>query len=390
MKSLAFALALSLAGAASAARFEDGLLLKKQEKFAEAAAVFGQIVKDNPRDGAALAQWATLLGWLGRYEESISAWSQELQANPGDLEGAVGLARVQYWKGDLGVARATLTEALQRAPNNVDALLLCGDVSTAQRDREGARECYQRAKAIDPSSADYERKLAPLSAPTAFRLDLGGTLDRYGTPRGTEGQFFAQCSWQTTDALVLSAGYEQLHQFGEVDYRLNATGYLRAGESVQLNARFALSPSASTIARWEASGGGEVRLASFVSAVATVRHLDFSNNGVTIVGPGVRLDWGPASLLLQGGPVFSTVNSTQAYGSGRLEVQLLEPLRGYVGYSRGAEAQLLLPPATTTDATAGLLWQVDPRWGLRFDYTYEDREATYTRNSLGSAVTYKF
>lgn len=121
-----------------------------------------------------------------------------------------------------------------------------------------------------------------------------------------------------------------------------------------------------------------------------MRHLDFSNNGITIFSPGARFEWGLLSLLLQGGAVYSSVNALAGYGQGRIEYQLADPLRVYAGFSRGAEAQLLLPQATTTDLIAGALWQLDQTWGLRLDYSYEDRERTYLRNSLGTAVTVRF
>src|SRR5262249_47671361 len=162
-------------------------------------------------------------------------------------------------------------------------------------------------------------KLERVEGPPARRLDVGGTLDQYGTARGSEGSFFAQASAQVAEPLVLSAGYEQLHQFGFVDHRINATAYLRASESLLLSGRFAFSPGAQTVAHTDTSGSAELRFASFVSGLVTVRHLAFSDNGVTIVGPGVRLDFGAASLLLQAGAVFSTVNSTQGYGQGRFE-----------------------------------------------------------------------
>jgi len=82
---MALVLALA-AGAARAASFEEGLALKKQEKLAEAEAVFAEIVREQPTDAAALAQWATLLGWLGRFDDSIAAWGRALAEKPDEPE----------------------------------------------------------------------------------------------------------------------------------------------------------------------------------------------------------------------------------------------------------------------------------------------------------------
>ena len=372
------------------ASFADGLALKQQQKFAEAATVFAGLVKENPQDGKALAQWATLLGWLGRYDDSISAWRRALDLKPGDPDAAIGLSRVQYWKGDLPAARAGLAAVLRRTPADPDALLLCGDTSLAAHDTPAARDCYRRARAVSPPSQELDAKLARLE-PRPRRFDAGGTVDRYDkAERGTEGSFFAQGSVQASEALVISAGYEQLRQFGFVDHRANATSYLRAGDDLLLSARLAVSPSASTIANWELGGSAELRLAPWAAALVSLRHLDFSNNGVTLFGPGVRLDRGPLSLLLQGGLVYSTTTALAGYGSAKLEYAVSDPVSVYAGFSRGAETQLRLSAATTDDLTAGVLWQIDPALGVRLDYTHDVREGAYRRNSLGSAGTVRF
>lgn len=386
----------------AAATFEEGLQLKKQEKFAQAETVFAALVREQPQDLPALVQWATLLGWLGRFDESIAAWQRAVALKPLEPEYQVAIARVQYWKGEPQPARERLEQVIGKAPRDLDALALLGDVCTAQRDAACARAAYARARAIAPGDPELEKKLARTAAPLTARLDAGGTLDRYDTARDVEGSFFAQGSWQAAAPLVLSAGYEQLHQFGQVDHRLNLSGYLNPADALQLGARLAVSPGAKTIANWDAAFSAEQTVAAPVHVLVTVRHLDFSDNGVTIVGPGVRLGCAAFSLLLSGGPVFSTVFATQFFGQGRLEWAASEAVALYAGYSRGGEAQHVagaaaLPPGsptteirTTSDVTAGALWQLQRAFALRLDYTHEHRQSTYTRNSLGSALTWKF
>src|SRR5215813_12283629 len=108
------------------ATLEEGIALKNDKKLVEAEGVFAEVVKDNPTDAAALVQWATVLGWLGRYEESIAAWSRAVEQKPGDPDVVMGLARVEYWKGDLAPARKRMDALLAAAPNNADAFVLAG------------------------------------------------------------------------------------------------------------------------------------------------------------------------------------------------------------------------------------------------------------------------
>ena len=389
MRRLCLAAAIALAaGGARGATFEEGLALKKQEKLAEAEQVFAEVVRDQPSDAAALEQWATLLGWLGRFDDSITAWTRALEQKPDDPDYLIGLARVQYWKGDLAPARDRLDALLLASPGNADALALAGDVCAAQRDMGCARERYLAAQAVSPS-AELTRKLAASSGPPAWRFDAGGQLDG-NSVRGVEGSLFVQASFRALAPLVISAGYEQLHQFGEVDHRLNAGAYLRPFAALVLNARVAISPTADTVGPWEASGGAELSLAAPVTALLNVRHLDFPAEGVTIVGGGARVDVGRLALIGQGGLVASTVNSLQGFGTGRVEYAIGDDWRVYAGLARGGQAQLRVAPAIATDIVAGVTWQVDRNFGLRLDYTYEAFGDEYVRNSLGSALTCKF
>ena len=148
MRRLCLAAAIALAaGGARGATFEEGLALKKQEKLAEAERVFAEVVRDQPTDAAALEQWATLLGWLGRFDDSITAWRRALAQKPEDPDYRMGLARAEYWKGELAPARRRVEALLLASPGNTDALILAGDICAAQKDMGCARERYLAAQA---------------------------------------------------------------------------------------------------------------------------------------------------------------------------------------------------------------------------------------------------
>src|SRR5215470_2247225 len=364
-----FAMALLLCGAAQAASFEEGLALKKDNKLAEAESVFAAVVQENPDDAAALSEWATVLGWLGRFDDSIVAWKLVVEKKDSP-DAEMALARVLYWKGELKPARQRLEQLLAAAPDNADALVLAGDVCAADHDFGCARADYGRAQAIAPS-AEIEKKLAGAAEPPRFRFDAGGQVDDYYQgDRGTEGSFFVQGSFRVAAPVVVTGGYEQLHQFGKLDHRANVGAYVHPIDALLLSARFAVSPTADTIARWEASGGADLHVVGPLTLLSSVRHLDFSNEGVTIVGGGARIDIGRWSLSGLGGAAFSTVNDTQAFGQGKLEYSFTDAVRGYAGFARGRQAQLLLPPPVATDVTAGITWSIAASWALRFDYTW--------------------
>jgi hypothetical protein len=45
---------------------------------------------------------------------------------------------------------------------------------------------------------------------------------------------------------------------------------------------------------------------------------------------------------------------------------------------------------TVITAGGGLLWRLTDRLGLRLDYTFEDREGSYTKHGFGSSVLVEF
>jgi tetratricopeptide (TPR) repeat protein len=388
---IALACLLTLPGRALAASFQDGLALKRQQRLTEAAAVFEELLAHDPQDVDSLEQWATLLGWQGRYDDAAAAWQRALSARPQTPRFQLGLARVRYWKGALQESRAGLEEVLRQTPADVDALLLAGDVSLAQRDPATAREFYRRARELDPSTPGIEAKLARAAPALSRRIDVGGTVDHYDNVRNIEGSFFAQVGAKLSEPLVVSAGYEELHWFGQVDHRINAGFYLQASEGLLLHARGSFKTAPGFSSSWEALTDVDLRLSRSFAGLFLVRHLGYGAEGVNIVAPGLRFEPREGfAIIAQGGAVFSTVSATTAYALGRVELQASDAFRFCVGVSRGDEAQRPLAPATSTTGTAGVVLTLPGGYGLRFDYALEDRLHTHVRNSLGSAVTARF
>jgi len=374
-----------------AASLQEGLSLKRQQRLTEATALFEALLADDPQDADALEQLATVLGWQGRYDDAAAAWRRALSLRPTTPRFELGLARVLYWKGSLRESREAVEEVLRQTPADVDALVLAGDVSLAQRDAAAARDFYGRAQQLDASAAGIEEKLGRAAAPRSRRVDVGGTVDQYSTARQTEGSFFAQVSAQLLDPFVLSVGYEELHRYGEIDRRLNAGFYLQAAERLLLHAQASAKTAPGFSSTWEAQADADLRLGRSISGLFLLRHLDYAAEGVNIVAPGLRFEpRDDVSLIAQAGAVFSTLRTTTAYALGRVEWQARRDLGLYLALSRGDEAQRPLAPATSTTASAGILIALSGAYGLRFDYAFEDRRRTYTRNSLGSALTARF
>ena len=388
-----------VAAPAAAATLEEGLALKRQEKLAEAAAVFAELVRARPGDAAALEQLATVQGWLGQHDEAIATWSRLIALAPKEPSFQLGRARVRYWKGALAQARAELELILQGAPKDLDALLLAGDVALAQGDRDGARDRYQRAQEHAPGDAAIAGKLARTQAAPRFRLDLGGELDGFGdydaahpSSRGLEGGWFLQLGARISDDLTVGAGVEELRWFGQRDRRLNLVVDLRLSPDLLLSARGAFTPSHHFLAAWEAGAGAELRVSGPWTALFAAKHLSYADNEVTLLQPGARFESGPFSA--QGQAVVALASQGDPTGAGilRLGWAFGDELSTWLGGSYGKEA---LSTTTGTSfalvgaAFTGVSWALSPGFGLRLDLGYERRQDAHQKYSGALGLTFK-
>ena len=105
--------------------------------------------------------------------------------------------------------------------------------------------------------------------------------------------------------------------------------------------------------------------------------------------PGLRLLRGPAALELRYGFTRNVDDSNTGVFSARLGFEAGTAMP-YLSYTQGEEA---LPPQALADITvlgAGCVWTLDRRWGLRADYSYEDRKDIYKHHALGVGLSYRF
>ena len=372
---------------AVALSFEQGLALKREGKLPEATAAFAALVESNPGDVAALEQWATLLAWQQRYDDSIAAWRRALELAPAAPALGIGLSRVLYWKGALGDARAGIDRVLQRAPDSFDALVLAGDIAVAQQDPGAARGYYERAQLQDPSVPELRVKLLRAQPPARSRVDVGGSLDHYNNYRQLEPSAFVQAGTQLTDRVYAALSAEEIHQFGFADRRLGVNLDYKATPALLLSARGALTPGASVLPDFEAWGGADLRVLPWLSVLAYGRFFSYASGPVGTYGPGARVDYGRYSLQAQFGVTHAPAGTSESFQA-RLSTELTDWLTLVLAFARGNEALPRVAPAVSTVGAVAVLLNLSRSFGLRLDYAYEDRD--YVHNTFASSVNYRF
>lgn len=382
---------LVLVSVASGEGFEEGMALKKSGQFLQAAHVFSELVKKNPKDADALEQLATVQGWSGNYADAVRSWEKAIAARPGNYEYRIGLARVLYWKGDAPQARAELAVVIAQQPKNADAWILKGDILMAVEKPDQARAAYVNAKALAPNDPDIDKKLARAAPTPRWRLDAGYVADKYTNFRRHEYGAYGQIGYLFNRSDTLWVRYDYLKQFSQYDRTTQVGGAFKAARSLLIMGGAGLTHQPHFRPNFQAELGGELSLIPYLTQLLAYRQYRYGDGDVRVLIPGARLQFVPWFNAEARYSVSRNLDKTTTNAfSVRLNGFIGEAFAPYLAYAHGVEN---LPPQATARVSyyaVGSVWNVTPRWGIRLDYGYEDRPEFYRHGSLGGGVTARF
>lgn len=378
-------------GVAWAGSYEEGLRLKQAQQLEPAAAAFEATLAQQPDRVEALEQLAVVQGWLGRYEQSVASWRRVIALRPDQPDHHLGLARVLYWKGERTAALAELDRALALSPDHAEAQTLKGDVLLADGQRAPAREAYERSLQLPGADAEsLARKLESTEPLPTRRIDAGAIFDDYDNERGAENSQYVQIGQQPNPDLTIYGRIERFSQFGARDQGLTVGSYWLPHPRWLLQGELgATLDKADFRSDLQVLANAEWLLAGPVQPLLGLRLLSYDNGEVTTVTPGLRLSMGATSLELRYGVTRNVDDSRTGMVSARLghEFGRAAP---HLSFTQGEEA---LPPQALADVTvigAGCVWSLNRRWGLRADYSYEDRKDIYKHHALGLGFSYRY
>ena len=387
---LALPLAL-LATAAAAATYEDGLKLKSQRQLASAASAFAEVAAREPRNAQAREQLAIVLGWQNRFDESIVAWQQAIALAPQKPDYHLGLARVLYWKGEHASALQAIEASLRLQANNADALKLKGDVLMAQQKPTEARSAYLVAQRLNPQDGELVTRIERAVAPRLWRLDTGFTYDHYDSARKSENSRFVQLGRRVGQGGdVLYARYDGYDNFGSIDNGITLGSYWLPHPKLLLNPEAGRTlGTANFRPETQFQINGELLLEGGLQPLLGFRYFKYGNGTVTTITPGLRLSFDGAVAEARYGVTDNIDGSSTGVFAARITFEA-EGYSPYLAFTTGSEA---LPPQAKADITVfggGIVFDLSPVWGVRADYSYEDRKDIYKHHAVGAGLTYRF
>ena len=134
----------------------------------------------------------------------------------------------------------------------------------------------------------------------------------------------------------------------------------------------------------------ELLLDGLLQPLLGYRYFDYRNGKVTTITPGLRLAFARAAVEARYGITDNIDGSSTGVFVARLTLPLQQGYTPYIAFTQGKEA---LPPqakASITVLGAGVVIDLTPAWGVRADYTYEDRSNSYQHHAIGAGLTYRF
>jgi YaiO family outer membrane protein len=384
----------------SAATFEEGLALKKAERFAEAEAAFTSVLAADPGQVAARAERATVRGWQQHYDLAIADWNEAIAARPQEPDYLVGLARVQFWKGDRAAALATLDRALLLKPRDPEIWELKGDIARADHNRSLALTAYREADRLDPRDRVGDKLGQDDRPPQPWRIDVGGMRDEYSDIRSLEASGYASVAYadhpeeEGGPRWTSRLGTQVEHRFDAYDVTVEGEASARLYPMLRLIGRGGYTPSADFNYDWAVGGGLELRPMRNVGILFDLDHKEYRPAEQTVLQASPALVVGIWKLNLEAryrATVDHVPGATDKGDAviGKVGIDL-GPVHPYIAYLQGREPD---PPLPMTDVKAwwgGLIFDLDQNLSVRVDGAYEQRKDAYNRTSLGGGLTYRF
>ncbi|MBN8525316.1 MAG: YaiO family outer membrane beta-barrel protein [Planctomycetes bacterium] len=328
----------------------------------------------------------------GESERAIAVLRAALIAHPDDAEMSGTLGQYLGLQGETAEGERLIRAAIAREPANPDHQLRLAMVLRRAGRGDDALAAAESACRLAPDSSEAAAVRDSLRPDQRrWRLDVGGSIDRYSARRDDENEVFVSLARTIVPGVAVVAGVDQQHRYGLDDQRYDLSLYGPIGTAGSGWVRIGVSPGNQFLPDHEEEVAGDVAVLPILRPGLRLTHRSFPGEDIYVPRPSLR--WDPHPLLgIEAAYLWaiSDVQPTTRSAEVRLYVNDGGRLAGSLGFSSGEENNPPLPIGQVDVYSASLSWRATRDWGLRLDASHEIREALYTRNGLGLAVTTRF
>ncbi len=132
-----------------------------------------------PGDNKVLASVAGLSEYLGHDEEAFESYVRLIEAGEDSYNNLIRASRLALKGGDLDTARTFAVMALEKQPDDIDALTIAGETSSALNELETAGVYYRRLVEIDSLSIETVTTLENIYRTVSDRPNLIWALEQH-------------------------------------------------------------------------------------------------------------------------------------------------------------------------------------------------------------------
>ncbi len=377
-----------------------GLVLAFQERFIDSMAVIDEGLERYPDDVQLTLAKARVLTYQGQYAEATEYAEQVTAMQPDNLEAGNLLARIYVYQRRYGNAREAYEDVLAVDAENLEAQIGLYDTEIAAGNDEEADAWLARAAANYPDHIDVltrqERNLPPVTRPHLLVAGVGSSdFDLAGVQQWYDR--FAEYRYTNDQGSQYYLRAEHAHRFGAHD-TLNEVGALflrRNGLPIQIAYGWTADNDFMPEQRLRASIGFDLLSSSENFGATTLdigaQYASYGTGDVTGFSLGFThyLLFANAWLTPGLGWIEDEDGDDSVNWSLGAHWQITGRLRLGYTYADAPETNNSITVSTLTNHVYGQ-YQLSDGFSLRLDLSRHERERSYTRESLGLSLQYRF
>lgn len=396
-------LASPLPAADGAGELDRGVALVRSGEYKAASEVLRRILEADPGNREAQLWLARSLSFSGDFAAGEREYREVLSADPGNVEARFGLADVLAWQKRYREATLVLSDLAKDRPGDPEVWVRKGKVALWGGNPEEAKGHFDKALELDPDNGEARRGLGLIAAKAAREYlreaDAGAAYLRIqGSTPGS--QVYAAIRDRSLPGWEFLGRADYLHRFKRNEGRgtIGVTRKWDGGRSLRIEGGF--SPDAEVFSR--ASGEAELAwpLSDRLVGYAGGKYQHFSTADVWDAAGA--LEWyirGQNALFGRYVFTLSDFDTGESSNDGTWTVRLThfftDDDRVWVSFTRGSESYTTRTVdqignvSSDTIVLGGRTFPF-PRWGFEGLVAWQDREGGNNYFSVAARVTRRF